>query len=72
MSFLDVHQIRSVSARVDGPELGEPRPVRPPVRSGSRLHPAGARPVLLLRLVWTVDLLPTSGSTRAGGGPALV
>ena len=31
---MDLHRIKSVSARFDGAELGELRPVTPPVRFG--------------------------------------
>lgn len=33
-SAMDLHRIKSVSARLDGAELGELRPVTPPVRFG--------------------------------------
>ena len=50
-SPLDLHRIRSVSARLDGVELGELRPVTPPVRFGIGRPP---RAPSLVRLAWTV------------------
>ncbi len=68
---LDLHRIRSVSARLDGIDLGELQPVSPPVRFGFGSTPEQPSLVRVLTQIADADQAVPAGGSEPANRPMM-